>query len=112
MDAVVIINVPDKVLVDRIAGQRVHLASGRSNHVKFAPPNVDGQDDITGEPLIQRNDDNEATLDYIISSSCTAPHTKRGNYGQPLRCNLDTRLYLLLLSPSWPARPFVESRQE
>ena len=60
--AVVIINVPDKVLVERVAGQRVHLAIGRSNHVKFAPPNVDGKDDITGESLIQRKDDNEATL--------------------------------------------------
>ena len=54
VDAVVIINVPDKVLVERIARQRVHLASGRSNHVKFFPSNVDGKDDITGEPLIQR----------------------------------------------------------
>ena len=62
VDAVVIINVPDKVLVERIAGQRVHLASGCSNHVKFAPPNVDCKDDITSEPLIQRKDDNEATL--------------------------------------------------
>ena len=60
-----IINVPDKLLVDRIAGQRVHLASGRSNHVKFAPPNVDGKDDITGEPLIQRKDDNETPLNQI-----------------------------------------------
>ena len=60
---VVIINVPNKVLIERITGQRVHLASGRSNHVKFASPNVDGKNDITGEPLIQRKDDNEATLD-------------------------------------------------
>ena len=62
MNAVVIINVPDKVLVERIAGQRVHLASDRSNHVNFAPPNVDGKDDVTGEPLIPRKDDNEVTL--------------------------------------------------
>ena len=52
VDAVVIINVPYKVLVERIARQRVHLASGRSNHVKFAPPNVEGKDDITCEPFI------------------------------------------------------------
>ena len=58
----VVTNVPDKVLVKRIAGQRVHLASGRSNHLKFASPNVDGKDDITGEPLIPRKDDNEVTL--------------------------------------------------
>ena len=62
VDAVVIINVPDKLLVERIALQRVHLVSGRSNHVKFASPNVDGKDDISGEPLIQRKYDNEATL--------------------------------------------------
>ncbi|CAI5728416.1 unnamed protein product [Hyaloperonospora brassicae] len=62
VDAAVIIDVPDKVLVERIAGQRMHLASGRSNNVKFSTPNVDGKDDITGEPLIQRKDDNEATL--------------------------------------------------
>ena len=62
VDAVVNFNVPDKVLVERIAGRRVHLGSGRSYHVKFAPPKVDGKDDITGEPLIQRKDDNEATL--------------------------------------------------
>ena len=62
VDAVVIINEPEKVLLECIAGQCVHLASGRSKHVKFAPPNVDGKDDITGEPLIQRKEDNEATL--------------------------------------------------
>uniref|UniRef100_A0AAV1TDT4 Adenylate kinase active site lid domain-containing protein n=1 Tax=Peronospora matthiolae TaxID=2874970 RepID=A0AAV1TDT4_9STRA len=61
VDAVVIFNVPDKVLVERIAGQRVHLACGHSNHAKFAPANVDGKVDITGEPLFQRKDDNEAT---------------------------------------------------
>ncbi|KAG6580284.1 adenylate kinase [Phytophthora cinnamomi] len=62
VDAVINFNVPDKVLVERIAGRRVHPASGRSYHVKFAPPKVAGKDDITGEPLIQRKDDNEATL--------------------------------------------------
>ncbi|KAF1776695.1 P-loop containing nucleoside triphosphate hydrolase [Phytophthora cactorum] len=62
VDAVVNFNVPDKVLVERISGRRVHPASGRSYHVKFAPPKVNGKDDITGEPLIQRKDDNEATL--------------------------------------------------
>ena len=52
VDDVVIFNVPYKVLVERIAGKRVHLDSSRSNHVKFAPPNVEGKDDITGEPFI------------------------------------------------------------
>mmetsp|Transcript_16666 Transcript_16666/g.18855 ORF Transcript_16666/g.18855 Transcript_16666/m.18855 type:complete len:184 (+) Transcript_16666:297-848(+) len=52
----------DEKLVERITGRRIHKASGRSYHIKFAPPKVEGKDDITGEPLMQRNDDNEATL--------------------------------------------------
>ena len=62
VDAEVIINVLAKFQDKRIADRRVHLASCHSNHVKYAHPNVDGKDDITGEPLIQRKDDNEATL--------------------------------------------------
>ncbi|RLN94094.1 hypothetical protein BBJ28_00019758, partial [Nothophytophthora sp. Chile5] len=62
VDAVVNFNVPDEVLVERISGRRVHPASGRSYHVKFNPPKVAGKDDVTGEPLIQRKDDNVDTL--------------------------------------------------
>lgn len=62
VDAVINFNVPDHELVERISGRRVHPASGRSYHVKFNPPKVAGKDDVTGEPLIQRKDDNEATL--------------------------------------------------
>lgn len=62
VDTVVNFDIPDSVLMERISGRRVHPASGRSYHVKFAPPKVEGKDDITGEPLIQRKDDNEATL--------------------------------------------------
>lgn len=62
VDAVINFNIPDKVLVDRISGRRVHPASGRSYHVKFNPPKVAGVDDVTGEPLIQRKDDNVSTL--------------------------------------------------
>uniref|UniRef100_A0AAV1TEI4 Adenylate kinase active site lid domain-containing protein n=1 Tax=Peronospora matthiolae TaxID=2874970 RepID=A0AAV1TEI4_9STRA len=51
-----------RAVVQAKKGPRVHLASGRSNHVKFAPPDVDGKDDTTGEPLIQRKEDNKATL--------------------------------------------------
>jgi len=54
--------VPDEVLVERICGRLIHLASGRSYHVKFAPPKVEGKDDITGEPLMKRKDDNEEAL--------------------------------------------------
>ncbi|KAJ0392424.1 hypothetical protein P43SY_007592 [Pythium insidiosum] len=62
VDKVINFNIPDTVLVDRIAGRRVHPASGRSYHVKFNPPKVEGKDDVTGEPLIQRKDDSVATL--------------------------------------------------
>ena len=54
--------VDDKTVVTRIAGRRFHLASGRSYHIKFNPPKVDGKDDVTGERLVQRDDDNEETL--------------------------------------------------
>ncbi|KAE9264032.1 hypothetical protein PR003_g32939 [Phytophthora rubi] len=50
VEAVINFNVPDEVLVERISGHRVHSASGRSYHVKFAPPKVAGKDDMTGEP--------------------------------------------------------------
>ncbi|RHY08421.1 hypothetical protein DYB37_005522 [Aphanomyces astaci] len=62
VDKVVNFNIPDQVLVERISGRRIHAASGRSYHVKFNPPKVADIDDITGEPLIQRKDDNVATL--------------------------------------------------
>mmetsp|Transcript_16057 Transcript_16057/g.18169 ORF Transcript_16057/g.18169 Transcript_16057/m.18169 type:complete len:245 (-) Transcript_16057:104-838(-) len=52
----------DEALVERITGRRIHKPSGRSYHIKFAPPKVEGKDDITGEALIQRKDDNEKTL--------------------------------------------------
>ena len=62
IDAVLEFKVPDEVLVERICGRLIHAASGRSYHVKFAPPKVEGKDDITGEPLMKRKDDNEDTL--------------------------------------------------
>jgi len=54
--------IEDSLLIRRISGRRVHEPSGRTYHVEFAPPKVKGKDDVTGEPLIQRVDDNEATL--------------------------------------------------
>ncbi|MCU0303509.1 MAG: adenylate kinase [Thermoanaerobaculales bacterium] len=62
IDAVIEIAVPDDEIVRRMSGRRVHLASGRTYHVVFNPPKVEGRDDVTGEPLIQRDDDNEATV--------------------------------------------------
>jgi adenylate kinase len=62
IDGVIEIAVPDDEIVRRMSGRRVHLASGRSYHVIFNPPKVEGKDDVTGEPLIQRDDDNEKTV--------------------------------------------------
>ncbi len=62
IDAVVEICVPDDEIVARMSGRRVHPASGRTYHVKFNPPKVEGKDDVTGEDLVIRKDDEEATV--------------------------------------------------
>jgi adenylate kinase len=62
IDYVLEIDVPDEAIVERMSGRRVHMASGRSYHVKFNPPKIAGQDDLTGEELIQRDDDREETV--------------------------------------------------
>ena len=62
IDAVVEIDVPDEEIIKRMSGRRVHLASGRTYHVVFNPPKVEGKDDETGEDLIQRDDDQEDTV--------------------------------------------------
>jgi adenylate kinase len=62
IDYVLEIDVPDDEIVMRMSGRRVHLASGRTYHVKFNPPKVAGKDDVTGEPLVQREDDREETV--------------------------------------------------
>ena len=56
------INVPDEEIVKRMAGRRVHLNSGRTYHIMFNPPKEEGKDDVTGEDLIQRDDDQEETV--------------------------------------------------
>jgi adenylate kinase len=62
IDAVVDINVPDEEIIKRMSGRRAHLASGRTYHVVFNPPKEEGKDDVTGEPLVQRDDDKEETV--------------------------------------------------
>ncbi|MEY3296358.1 MAG: hypothetical protein RLZZ451_2406 [Pseudomonadota bacterium] len=62
LDHVVEIDVPDAAIIERMSGRRAHLPSGRTYHVKFNPPKVEGLDDVTGEPLIQRDDDKEETV--------------------------------------------------
>jgi adenylate kinase len=62
LDYVIEIDVPDAAIVERMSGRRVHVASGRTYHIKFNPPRITGKDDVTGEPLIQRADDREETV--------------------------------------------------
>lgn len=62
IDYVVEIDVPDEEIIKRMSGRRAHLASGRTYHVIFNPPKVAGKDDVTGEDLIQRDDDKEETV--------------------------------------------------
>lgn len=62
IDFVIEIEVDDQEILRRMSGRRVHPGSGRTYHVDFNPPSVPDKDDITGEPLVQRRDDNEATV--------------------------------------------------
>lgn len=62
LDFVVEIDVDDASIIERMSGRRVHPGSGRSYHVRFNPPKVEGKDDVTGEPLVQREDDREETV--------------------------------------------------
>ena len=62
LDLVLEIDVPDSAIVERMSGRRVHTASGRTYHVSFNPPKVEGRDDATGDALIQRDDDKEDTV--------------------------------------------------
>jgi len=62
VDYVIEIAVPDEEIIKRMSGRRVHQPSGRTYHVVFNPPKEEGKDDVTGEPLIQRDDDKEETV--------------------------------------------------
>lgn len=62
LDYVLDIDVPFSLIIDRMSGRRSHPASGRTYHVTFNPPKEEGKDDVTGEPLIQRDDDKEETV--------------------------------------------------
>ncbi|MBY0444541.1 MAG: adenylate kinase [Burkholderiales bacterium] len=82
IDYVVEIDVPDEAIVDRMAGRRVHVASGRTYHVKFNPPKVAGVDDVTGEELIQRADDEEETVKKRLSVYHEQTEVLVGYYGE------------------------------
>ncbi len=75
LDYVLEIDVPFDAIIERMSGRRSHPASGRTYHVKFNPPKVAGVDDVTGEPLIQRDDDKEDTVKKRLEvySSQTRP---------------------------------------
>lgn len=62
IDYVLEIDVPDEAIIERMSGRRVHKPSGRTYHIKFNPPKAEGKDDVTGEELVQRDDDKEETV--------------------------------------------------
>lgn len=66
LDCVIQIYLDDEIIVARLSGRRVHSASGRTYHVKFDPPKVSGIDDVTGEPLVQRKDDQESVIRHRL----------------------------------------------
>lgn len=82
IDYVLEIDVPDEAIVERMSGRRVHPASGRTYHVKFNPPKTEGQDDITGEELIQRDDDKEETVKKRLSVYHEQTEVLVGYYNQ------------------------------
>jgi adenylate kinase len=67
LDFVLEIDVPDQEIIERMSGRRVHAPSGRTYHVKFNPPKAAGKDDVTGEDLIQRDDDREEVVRHRLS---------------------------------------------
>jgi adenylate kinase len=90
LDYVLEIDVPDSSIVERMSGRRVHVASGRTYHVLFNPPKATGRDDVTGEELIQREDDKEETVKHRLAvyhaqtEPLVAYYAKWGAEGDPL----------------------------
>ncbi|DAB28271.1 MAG: adenylate kinase [Sulfurimonas sp. RIFOXYD12_FULL_33_39] len=93
IDAVIEIDVPDSEIVKRMSGRRAHLASGRTYHVVYNPPKVEGKDDITGEELVQRDDDKESVvLDRLkVYHELTSPLI---GYYKNQAAKLDTLTYI------------------
>jgi adenylate kinase len=85
IDTVIEIVVEDEEIVKRMAGRRVHLQSGRTYHVMFNPPKVEGLDDVTSEPLIQRDDDKEETVRKRLSVYHEQTKPLVGYYSAPER---------------------------
>ncbi len=100
IDFVIEIEVADEEILRRMSGRRVHPGSGRTYHVEFNPPRIDGKDDVTGEPLVQRPDDREETVRRRIGTyhAVTKPlvnyyltWAKSGGAGAPRYCNYNGR---------------------
>jgi adenylate kinase len=81
LDYVLEIAVNDDVIVDRMSGRRVHLASGRTYHIMHNPPKIAGKDDVTGEELVQRKDDEEATVKTRLKVYHDQTEVLLGYYG-------------------------------
>ena len=82
IDYVLEIDVPDEAIVERMSGRRSHPGSGRVYHIKFTPPKVDNVDDVTGEPLIQRDDDKPETVMKRLSVYHNQPEVLLGYYNK------------------------------
>lgn len=80
IDYVIEISVPDDEIVSRMSGRRAHLASGRTYHIIHNPPKVEGKDDVTGEDLVQRDDDKEEVVRDRLSVYHTQTATLVGHY--------------------------------
>jgi adenylate kinase len=82
VDYVLEIDVPDDLIVERMSGRRSHPASGRVYHIKFNPPKADNIDDLTGEPLVQRDDDKAETVMHRLSVYHNQTEVLLGYYNQ------------------------------
>ncbi|WP_029363094.1 adenylate kinase [Herbaspirillum lusitanum] len=82
IDHVLEIDVPDSSIIERMSGRRVHPASGRTYHIKFNPPKAESKDDVTGEALIQREDDKEETVRTRLSVYHEQTEVLLGYYGE------------------------------
>jgi adenylate kinase len=82
IDAVVEISVPDDEIVKRLSGRRSHPGSGRVYHVVFNPPKVEGVDDVTGEPLVHRDDDREETIRNRLATYHAQTEVLTSFYGE------------------------------
>ncbi|WP_148339124.1 adenylate kinase [Aquicella siphonis] len=84
LDYVIDIDVPEEEVVKRLSGRRIHPGSGRIYHIHYNPPRTAGQDDITGEVLIQRPDDSEETVRKRLTVYQTQTHPLREYYAHPV----------------------------